>query len=737
MTAPSPAFAPDHVAPPLPGEDELYGVERRPLIDLRYVLSAVRASLPLIAAIIAAALTIAVVATLLDTKRYTAVASVQINDQSQRVLGNEVEADQAANNGWDTDRFLQTQVDLLKSRTLAERVMKRLRLDGSAQFYAQMEVAQPPPKTAQALVREMTLRLLKGAMQVKLPRNSRIATITFESTDPGLSAQVANAFAEEFIQASLQQRYDSSSYARKFVAGQLQDAKLRLEESERNLNAYARQAGLIRTRDLRGNGAEAQGGDGASSVTSASLLQLNAAASQAQAARIAAEARLQALGTKPLLADREALQNPAVQSLFTQRAEAAAKLEDELTRHLDGHPVVRQLRARLQVIDGQLNLAAQNMRSAARADYEAALATETQLRRQVDALKASTLAEQDRAVQYNLLAREADTNRALYDGLLQRYKELNASAGISTSNIAIVDRADPPTTPSSPNLLRNLAFALLAGAGISAAATFLRSQFDDIVRVPEDVESKLRLPLLGIVPRTSGTSPDEDLADPKSPLSESYNSLRSALLYSTAAGLPRTILVSSSQPSEGKTTTSCELARGFARMGRKVLLVDVDLRRPALHRQLAVPNSTGLSTLLTMQKEVAEVVQASGYDNLHIITSGPIPPSPTELIASPQMERLMAELAEQFDVVIFDSPPILGLADAPMLAGLVDGVVFIVESGRARRGSLKASLRRLRAMRPLLLGAVLTMFDPAKAGHRYSEYAGYDYYRYSPKGQAH
>ncbi|WP_374589433.1 GumC family protein [Novosphingobium sp.] len=737
MTSPSVNAALLAAQMPHTDEDEIYEAERRPLVDLRYILSAIRANLPVIAAIIAAGLTIAVVATLLDTKRYTAIASIQINDQSQRVLGNEVEADQAANTGWDTDRFLQTQVDLLQSRTLAERVMKRLRLEGNASFYAQMEAGRPSPETSPAIVKEMTLSLLRSGMQVKLPRNSRIATITFESTDSALSAQVANAFAEEFIQASLQQRYDSSSYARNFVAGQMQDAKLRLEESERNLNAYARQVGLIRPRGMGGDGAEGKSGDGASSVTSASLIQLNAAASQAQAERIATEARVRALGSKPLLADRETLQNPAVQSLFTQRAEVTAKLEDELTRHLDGHPTVRQLRAQLKVIDGQLSLAAQNMRSAARADFEAALATETQLRSQVEALKASTLAEQDRSVQYNLLAREADTNRALYEGLLQRYKELNASAGISTSNIAIVDRADPPAHPSSPNLFRNLAFAFLAALGLSAAATFLRSQFDDIVRVPEDIESKLQLPLLGIVPRTSGSSPDEDLADPKSPLSESYNSLRSALLYSTGAGLPRTILVSSSQPSEGKTTTSSELARGFARMGRKVLLVDVDLRRPALHRQMSLPNADGLSTVLTLQKEVAQVVQASGQDNLYVITSGPVPPSPTELIASQRMERLVAELSEQYDVVIFDSPPILGLADAPMMAGLVDGVVFIIESERARRGSLKASLRRLRAMRPVLLGAVLTKFDPTKAGHRYSEYAGYEYYRYSVKDQNH
>ena len=728
-------MVPSHAAVTLDhlSDDEIFGEGKKPGFDIRYILAAVRTNLLVIVAIITALLALALVATLLDTKRYTAAASVQINDLSQRVLGNEEETQSQINNSWDTDRFLQTQIDVLKSRALATRVMKRLRLEGSAKFYDQMEAGAPDATDPPEAVRELTIELLRSNMQVKLPRTSRVATITFESTDPVLSAQVANAFAEEFIQASLQQRYDSSAYARNFVANQLQDAKGKLEESERNLNDYARSAGLIRTRDIEA-GRDRENGDagsGASSVTTASLLQLNAAASQAKANRIAAEARLRSLSTKSLLADRDAMQNPAVQQLFIQRAEVEAKLQDELTRHLEGHPSVKQLRAQLKAIDNQLNIASQNVRAGARAEYEAAVTTERQLQAQVGALKTATLAEQDSSVQYNLLAREADTNRALYDGLLQRYKELNASAGISTSNIAIVDRADPPQGPSSPNLLKNLAFALLAGLGIAALTTFLRNQFDDTVRVPEDVEHKLELPLLGVIPRARQANPDEELADPKSPVSEGYNSLRGALLYSTSHGLPKSLLVTSSQPSEGKTTTSYAIAQGFARMGRKVLLVDVDLRRPSLHRRLDLNNDKGMSTLLTHQDSVDHVVKPSGLKGLDVITSGPVPPSPTELIASTRMEELIDELSSRYDVVVFDSPPILGLADAPLMSALVDGVIFIIESERARRGSLKTALRRLRTMRPMLLGAVLTMFDPSKAGHRYSEYYGYDYYTYA------
>lgn len=714
-------------------DDDIFGEGKKPGFDIRFVIAALRANLVVIIAIIAAALALALTVTLLDTKRYIASASVQINDQSNNVLGEVEDTTSQVNNSWDTERFLQTQVELFKSRALAMRVIKKLRLEGNARFYEQMGIPAPAATTPPNSLRELTIGLVRGNMQVRMPRNSRIATVTFESTDPTLSALVANAYSEEFIQASLQQRYDSSAYARDFVANQLTEAKGKLEQSERGLNAYARQAGLIRTRDAGpGTGPDGGGaGAGATSITTASLMQLNAAASQARANRIAAESKLRSIGRNSLLSNREAMSNPVVQQLFTQRAEIEAKLQDELTRHLEGHPNVRQLRAQLKSIDAQLNIAANNLRSSTDAEYQAALSTERQLEAQVNALKSASLSEQDRSVEYNLLAREADTNRALYDGLLQRYKELNASAGISNSNIAIVDRAEAPLSHSSPNLMKNLSYALLIGLGLAGVTTFLRNQFDDTVRVPEDVEHKLELPLLGVIPRSREANPDEALLDPKSPVSEGYNSLRGALLYSTSHGLPKSLLVTSSQPAEGKTTTSYAIAQGFARMGRSVLLVDVDLRRPSVHRRLDLNNEKGMSTLLTNQDSVDHVVKPSGLKNLDVITSGPVPPSPTELIASIRMEELIEELTARYDVVVFDSPPILGLADAPLISALVEGVIFIIESERARRGSLKASLRRLRTMRPVLLGAVLTMFDPSKLSHGYSEYYGYDYYSYN------
>lgn len=713
-------------------EHDAFQPQARSAFDFRYIAAAIRANILMIAGIILLALALAVVATLLDTPRYTSNATIQINDASNRVIGEGDDQTAAASNLYDTDRFLKTQTDVLKSRGLAIRVAQKLKLFGNADFYRGMEAGVPGKGASEESIRNLTLGLIRGNLTVTLPRDSRIVTISFNSADPKIAMDVANAFAGEFIQANLQRRYDSTAYARDFVGAQLADAKLKLETSELALNDYARTAGIIRTRDaaaVKGEGS----GNGGGSVTTASLIQLNAAANEAQAARIAAEGRWRAVSSAPLLASREVLSNPTVVTLTNQRATLEAALQDDLTRHLEDYPSVRQKRAELAKLNSELQTAAQAVRNSLRAEYQTALETENQLNAKVQALKGETLSEQDRSVQYAILEREADTNRQLYDGLLQRFKELTASAGISASNVSVIDQAALPQSPSSPNLIKNLLFALIAGFGLAGLALFLKDQLDDAIRVPEDIEHKLRLPLLGVVPKSAGRDPDDSLADPKSPISEAYNSLRGALLYSTSHGLPQVMLVTSAQPGEGKTTTSYALAAGFARMGRKVLLVDADLRRPSVHRRLGSSNERGLSTLLTGHETLGALVQPSPQASLHMLTSGPVPPSPTELLSSARMEQLVQDMARNYEVVVIDSPPILGLADAPVLSALADGVVFVVESDRSRRGSLKMALRRLRAMRPVLLGAVLSKFDPTREGNRYSEYYGYHYYQYEHK----
>jgi capsular exopolysaccharide synthesis family protein len=718
--------------PPPPEDGPEFADEPRRGFEFRATLAAVRRRGWWIVAIVALAVAAGVIYTLLQTPLYTAQASVQINDQSERVLRAGEDLGEVNNNLYD-ERFLKTQIDILKSRGLGVRVAQKLKLFGNQRFYREMGVAIGPGMP-DAVVRDLTVGLLSGRLAVDLPYDSRIATIAFTSGDPALSAEIANAFSTEFIQSNLQRKYDSSAYARNFVADQLAEAKDRLEVSERAVNDYARGAGLIRTRDALSDGSdEKTSGGGGGSVTTASLIQLNAAANEARAARIAAEGRWRALNSVPAMSAREVIGNGTVQTLLGQRAALRAKLEELRAGHLDDYPGVAETKAQLAETDRQIAAMAANVRNSVRSDYTAALASERALETQVERLKGATLSEQDRSVQYNLLAREADTNRSLYDGLLQRYKELNAAAGVATSNISIIDQAEPPLGPSSPNLTRNILLAALLGLSLAALLVFLAVQFDDAIRVPEDIEQKLDLPLLGVIPRSEST-PETAFEDPKSPLSEAYNALRAALLHSSPEGLPPVLLVTSAQAGEGKTTSSQAIAATLARLGRRVLLVDGDLRRPAIHRLFGIGNERGLSDLLTSLDPLESGVVASAEPNLSLLPSGPLPPSPTELTSSNRFRALIDEMAEKFDVVVIDSPPILGLADAPAMAASVDGVIVVVESDRSRRGGLKAALRRLRAMRPNLLGALLTKFDTSRSANRYSEYYGSQYYEYRTEG---
>jgi succinoglycan biosynthesis transport protein ExoP len=697
--------------------------------NLRHAVSALRRHLWMAIAIVGAVTVLALISTLLDTPRYTADTSVQINDQSDEVLGSKFEAGNIAPpSDWDVDRFLNTQLDVLRSRGLAERVADRLELAKSERFFTAMEVAPSALSGDQSKDRSLAVDLLRANVAVDLPRATRVATISYTSTDPGLSAMVANAFAEEFIQANLQRRYDSTSYARDFVADQLEEARVSLEDSERELNEYAKSVGLIRTRDvLSPDGRDAVAG----TVTTSSLIQLNDAAIQARAARIEAQSRWEAIQGTPLLASQPVLANPTVQALMTRRADLQAQLQTARERYLPGHPAISRLEEDMAAVTRQLEGTASQVRESIRSEYRAAQTAETKLDSQVKDARGASLAEQDQSVRYNVLARQADTARSIYDGLLQRYRELNASAGIASSNIAIIDRADVPSSPSSPKVPRNIALGLLLGLALAGLAVFLRDQLDDVIHTPEDVEDKLDLALLGVVPRAEDGSPIEALDNPKSPIAEAYNSLRGALLYSTPQGLPRIIVVTSAQAHEGKSTTSLAIASGFARIGMKPLLIDADLRRPALDKLFGLRLERGLTDLLVTQDDPASAIVHVEKANIDLLPTGPLPPSPSELLSTPRMAQLLERFAESHDVVILDSPPVLGLADAPMLAAIADGTVFVVEAERGRSGALKAALRRLRSMKPVLLGAVLAKFDPSKSGNRYSAYYGYDYYQYA------
>jgi capsular exopolysaccharide synthesis family protein len=709
-------------------DEEIVEGSSGPRLDLAALGNALRRNMWLILATVAVAVLLALGLTALTTPKFTASASVQIEQQASRVLESEADVDPAVH-PMDAERHLNTQLDILKSRAMAIRVAQSQRLFGNAKFFQAMnlkpdEAVDGPGATA--LQREAVLKGLSENLEVSLPRQSRVAQISFRSPDPAFAARIANSYAENLIISNLQRRYDSSSYARDFLRTQLEDARSRLEQSERQLNDYARRAALIRTGTTAGTSG-AQGTTG--SVTTDSLVQLNQALSAAQNARIQVEQRWRAASATPALSLPEVIENPAVQQLLQQRSEQLAALSEARQRYRSEHPSIRGPSARVAELDGQIGRLAGNIRRSLEERYRAAAGQEAALQARVGRLKSETLAEQDRSVQYNILSRGVDTNRAAYEGLLQRFREVSTAAGIATNNISIIDRADPPLKPSSPNLLLNLAIALFGGLALALVLVFLREQLDDTVRTADDVERKLGLPTLGVIPL--GPKNESMLAvirDPRSPVAEAYSALRTSLLFSTAHGLPESILLTSSQPGEGKSTTAIAVADNLARLGKSVLLIDADLRRPSLHKTLSMQNRQGLSNVLTGQGELKSMVQKIEGSGLSVLTSGPLPPNPAEILGQGSLGDLLRAAQDDFDCVIIDGPPVLGLADAPMLAAEAAATIFVLEADRNHRGRAKTAMRRLRMTDSALIGVVLTKFDSRKAGA--AGYYGYEYYDY-------
>lgn len=690
-----------------------------------------RRNLWLILATVGVALAFGLLATLLTTPRYVAQARIQIEQQTERVLATE---DVQEGPAQDTERFLQTQTDVLRSRSIAIGVAQSLKLFGNPAFHAAMGAAPPIGPGNAAGERELVIDLLRSNLAIDLPRNSRIVSLSFAAEDPRMAAAVANAFAQVFITSNLQRKFSSSAYARDFLAGQLVEAKARLETSERDLNGYARAAGLIAARPALGAGDKAT--TTPQSVTTASLQQLNDSYNTAKAARIEAEQRWRSAAATPVMSLPDVLASPAVQSLLQQRATLTGELRQARERYRGEYPLLQEKTGQLDEVNAQIAQLAGNVRASIRNRYRVALEQERSLADEVGDLKQATLGEQDRSVRFTILSREVDTNRSLYDGLLQRFKELSAAAGIASNNISVVDAAEPPLAPASPSLPFNLAVSLLLGTVLAGVLVLAREQIDDAVRSPADLERKLHLASMGVVPMLpAGADVKTELHAPKSPIAEAYNALRSALLYSTPQGLPRSILVTSTQAGEGKSTTSVAVATGFAKLGRRVVLVDADLRRPSLHKLLDGKPERGLSDLLIGQASAAEVAMPVGGDGFSLITAGPLPPNPTDLLSGGRLPEVLRGLEDGFDLVVIDGPPVLGLADAPMLAANTRAVLFVIEANRGVRGRTKAALRRLRLNHANILGALLTKFEARKAG--LDQYYGYDYYQYDEgKGRA-
>lgn len=691
----------------------------------------------LIAAIVAASMLVGLGITMLMTPKYKATASIQIDQQATNVLGNNDQNAVDPNGAWqDADRFLQTQADVLQSRALALAVMQDLNLGANDDFVQRMGV-KPADKPAGALSladtkQEQILNILSDDLRVDLPRNSRVVALSFTSPDPRLAARIANAFAADFMMFNMKRKFGSSTYARNFLENQLNDTRTKLEASERALLDYARGANLLDVSGGIASGTDSSTGSSTPrSLTTSNLVELNDAYAQAQAARVQAQQHWAQAQSTPPLQLQEVLTNPAIMQLAQLKAQAQAAYQQDLQRHKPDYPQMQQAAAHIAELDRQINSLATSIRSSIKEQYETALKQEQALAGRVNGLKSSTQNEQSRSVEYNILKRAVDTNRTMYDSLLQRYSEVSAQAGVAANNISQVDVADTPIKPISPRPLINLVLAALFGLIVAAGFVFLRDKFDDSIRTPEDVPTKLGLTFLNSTPLIDETmTPQEALDDPRSALSEAYAALRASIELGHKGGAPHTMAVTSTRQSEGKSTSAYAIARSFAKIGKNVVLIDSDLRKPSLHRFTNANNDKGFSSLLAGIVGIDEALQATDVPHLSLIAAGPLPPNPAELLSGPRLSELIAELAERFDTVVIDAPPVLGLADTILIGSVTDATLFVVEANGSHHGHAKAAVRRLIANSVPIIGALLSKYDARKIGYGYGY--GYNYtYSYS------
>ena len=669
------------------------------------------------------------VGTLLMTPIYRATTSLQIDRETLQVV--EVEGMSAVEGGRDSD-FYQTQYELLRSRALAQRVASQL---GLAE--GEMLERLKPPSPWQALKRlfvggqdeviteaeanqrdaAATAYIMRG-LTVEPVRNSRLVRVHFDSPDPEFSERAANAIADAFIASNLERRFDSSSYAKTYLEDRLEELKLKLEDSERQLVEFAQQEQIVSS------------GEGSANLSEQNLGSLNAALADVRRDRIRAEARWrQAQASKGTVLLGEIGENSIIKSLQERLSTLQAEYQDKLRLYKPGYPLMVQLKGQIEEVERQIAGEVANIKSAIQAEYLAAQEQERLLNEQMTGLKTEVLDLQSRSIQYNIFKREVDTNRQLYDGLLQRYKEIGVAGGVSSNNIAVVDRAQRGYK-FKPSLSKNLAMGLVAGLILGVLLALVFEYLDDTLKSPEDVEKQLGLSVLGVIPLLKAPmTPVRALEDPRSAFAEAYRSVRTALQFSTDSGVPRCLLVASATPSEGKSTTALTLAKNFAQLGKRVLIIDGDLRNPSLHRTLGKSNELGLSNYLAGASKATEVIQSTDTPGLMYMPTGPLPPNPAELLMGPKMLSLVSIASEKFDQVIIDGPPVMGLADAPILANLAHGTLLIVEAGETRIGVAKNALKRLHAARAHVIGALLTKFSAKHAGYGYA-YGGYNYYSY-------
>lgn len=633
-------------------------------------------------------------------RSYTSSVNIQIDPEQSVLPYQEAYATVVAD-----PRYLGTQVQVIKSEVLARRAVERLHL------------ASDPEKL------ESAARWFAGNVAVAPVEGSQVVKLTYKADDPQFAAQAVNTLAEEYVKFGLKSKRASIGQARDFLQEELTKLQQKLQQSEQRLVNYGRAHSILPSEDST------------SSAVVRKVTELNDEVTKVEAEVMANQ--YESLRDTPIESFPDQLKTPVMRELDGKRSDLEQKLATATLRFGPRWPEVLSLTQQLEQVRSQLAAEKQKALRQAKVAYDLAVVHRDRLVGALQAQNQLAIQQTQDSITYNMLKREVDTDRQLHDGLLQRLKETDVSAGLKAVNVHVIDSGHVPTLPTSPNVQFNLAlgvvFGLIGGFGVAGVVEI----FDRTIKTPEDVERDLRLPFLAAIPafeknwkalngghlipldqESSSPLSHRDMAS--SVYWESYRALRTSLLFSPETR-PHSILVTSSRAGEGKSTTAVNLAITLAQTGARTLLLELDLRRPRLADSLNLRDDRGMSCYLSGQTPFYTEIQQSGIDDLFVVTAGPTPPNPPELIGSSRMAQVLALIQRHFAYVVIDGPPVTPVTDALVIASQVNGVVLVVEGHTPREHAQKAR-NLLMGVEARLLGVVVNNVKMNATRDSYSDY---------------
>jgi capsular exopolysaccharide synthesis family protein len=649
----------------------------------------------------------------------------------------------------DPEPYYNTQYRILKGRDLTRHVIKKLDLPSVPEFNGTAE----PPTTPATIVQDarqrlmLLLRLSKPPAETEAPqvdetpdesglvsafvsrvevapiRGSRLVNVSFTARDPKFAAMAVNTLVDEYVEQNLQVKVQSSQNMLDWLHKELEKQQKKVQDSEQALSDYRDKQNALSLDDKQ-------------NIVTQRLTQLSDALTRTRTVKAQKDALYKQVREMSASTSPDAIpaiaQNPSVQGLKSKIADLAQQRAQLMEKYGEKWPALQSVNANLQEARSQLEAETAKALQSIKNDYETAVLEERTLASNLEAAKADAQDLSRKSVGYNVMEREARSNRQVYESLLAREKELSVASNSRANNVRVIDRAEVPRAPITPGGRRTWLMSLAVGLVLAVAVAFGLDYMNDTIKTPEDVSRRLKLPFLGLVPSVRGEKhPVLTSSHVPHDFGEAFRSLRTSLIAKYPGEGTRIITVTSAQPLEGKTTTAANIGMALAYGGARVLLIDADMRRPGLHRPLRLTNERGLSQVLIGQARVRDVIQRTVDPNLLAITAGKTPPNPSELLASERMKTLLANLSHgPFDWIIVDTPPVLAVTDAVILAPNVSGVTFVVGAEMTRRRLAERAIETITSSHPKVCAVVLNKVDFARNKYYYSRYYGHQYKNY-------